>query len=182
MGILFVIAEVIGATLGYGLLYALTPSEYLNNTEHGLCTTVPHESINTSQAFFIEFCLTFTLILIVSGVWDPRNRENSDSIPLRIGKITLNKRMKFYRFYLLGLAVIALSLAGGSSTGASMNPARTFGPAIWNWQWTSHWIYWISPLSASLLSSVFYRTVFYRPNPKDLIKNTINVEEIKSKD
>lgn len=84
MGILFVIAEIIGATLGYGLLYALTPSKYVN-TSPGLCTTVPHAEISIAQAFFIEFFLTFTLMLIISGVWDPRNRDNGDSIPLRIG-------------------------------------------------------------------------------------------------
>lgn len=85
MGLLFVIAEVIGAILGYGLLLILSPSKHFE-TENGLCTTVPDESITTIQAFFIEFCLTFTLILIISGVWDPRNRSNSDSIPLRIGE------------------------------------------------------------------------------------------------
>jgi aquaporin rerated protein, invertebrate len=85
MGIFFVIAEIVGATLGYGLLVALTPSKYLNKGEPGLCMTVPHGDITTIQAFFIEFCLTFTLILVISGAWDPRNRDNTDSIPLRIG-------------------------------------------------------------------------------------------------
>lgn len=85
MGILFVIAELIGATLGYGLLFALTPSKYIQ-TQPGLCTTVPHDEITITQAFFIEFFLTFTLILIISGVWDPRNRDNGDSIPVRIGE------------------------------------------------------------------------------------------------
>lgn len=68
------------------------------------------------------------------------------------------------------MAIVALSLAGGTFTGASMNPARSLGPAIWNGEWTAHWIYWVAPLSASLLSSLFYRVVFFRPNPKDLIK------------
>ena len=85
MGILFVIAEIVGATLGYGLLYALTPAKYIA-TQPGLCTTVVHDEITITQAFFIEFFLTFTLILIISGVWDPRNRDNGDSIPVRIGE------------------------------------------------------------------------------------------------
>jgi aquaporin related protein len=65
--------------------------------------------------------------------------------------------------------VVALSLAGGTATGASMNPARTFGPAIWNWDWTAHWLYWVAPMSGAFLSATFYRAVFWRPNPKDLI-------------
>lgn len=68
------------------------------------------------------------------------------------------------------MAIVALSLAGGTTTGASMNPARTLGPAIWTGEWKAHWIYWAAPLSASFLSSIFYRAVFFRQNPKDLIK------------
>lgn len=75
-----------------------------------------------------------------------------------------------------GLTVGALSLAGGTATGTSMNPARTFGPAIWNEDWTAHWLYWVAPMSGAFLSSVFYRTVFWRPNPKDLIEET-NLEK-----
>lgn len=85
MGILFMIVEVIGAILGYGLLLALTPEQYLT-TNPGVCMTIPHPTITVTQAFFIEFFLTFTLVLVISGVWDPRNRDSCDSIPLRVGK------------------------------------------------------------------------------------------------
>lgn len=79
------VVEVIGATLGYGLLQALTPEQFFN-TSPGVCMTTPHPAISTTQAFFLEFFLTFALVLVISGVWDPRNRDYSDSIPLRVGK------------------------------------------------------------------------------------------------
>jgi hypothetical protein len=59
------------------------------------------------------------------------------------------------------LTVVALSLAGGTATGTSMNPARTFGPAFWNKDFTAHWLYWIAPMSAGFLSSKFYRKIFW---------------------
>lgn len=85
MGILFMIVEIFGAILGYGLLQALSPEEIFNTTP-GTCMTVPHPKITVIQAFFLEFFLTFALVLVVSGVWDPRNRDLGDSIPLRVGK------------------------------------------------------------------------------------------------
>jgi aquaporin related protein len=66
MGILFTIVEVIGATLGYGLLQALTPEKYFS-TQPGVCMTVPHPDITIAQAFFLEFFLTFALVLVISG-------------------------------------------------------------------------------------------------------------------
>lgn len=42
-----------------------------------------------------------------------------------------------------------------------MNPVRSFGPALWNWDFEHHWIYWVSPLLAGLIASVFYRLVFW---------------------
>lgn len=43
-----------------------------------------------------------------------------------------------------------------------MNPARSFGPALWNNHWDSHWIYWAAPMSAGLIVSVAFRLIFYK--------------------
>lgn len=91
MGVLFMIVEMIGATLGYGLLKMLTPEKYMN-TQPGMCMTVPHSEITIPQAFFLEFLLTFALVLVISGLWDPRNRDFNDSAPLRVGKFILDKK------------------------------------------------------------------------------------------
>lgn len=84
MMFIYMTAEVLGATLGYGLLKALTPCEFFN-PEIGVCMSLPQKNLTTVQLFFIEFMLTFALVLVVSGAWDPRNRDNGDSAPLRIG-------------------------------------------------------------------------------------------------
>lgn len=45
----------------------------------------------------------------------------------------------------------------GPHTGASMNPARSLGPAIIANQWQNHWIYWIGPLLGASCAGLMYR-------------------------
>lgn len=61
----------------------------------------------------------------------------------------------------------------GPYSGGSMNPARSFGPALYNWNWDSQWLYWVAPLSAALITSVSFRMIFY----KEPIRVERNVEE-----
>lgn len=61
--IVYMIVETLGGAAGYGILKVLTPCEYYNS---GLCVTLPQQSVSTVQLFFIEFLLTFALVLAVS--------------------------------------------------------------------------------------------------------------------
>uniref|UniRef100_A0AAY4ATM4 Aquaporin 8 n=1 Tax=Denticeps clupeoides TaxID=299321 RepID=A0AAY4ATM4_9TELE len=54
--------------------------------------------------------------------------------------------------FCIGLTVAANILAGGSVSGACMNPARAFGPAVAAGHWTHHWVYWVGPLAGALLT------------------------------
>ena len=45
----------------------------------------------------------------------------------------------------------------GSYTGASMNPARSLGPAILSGEWAYHWIYWAGPLLGAGVAGIMYR-------------------------
>ena len=56
----------------------------------------------------------------------------------------------------VGLYVAAAVTMTGSVSGASMNPARAFGPAAIAWFWTDHWIYWVAPGLGALFASVFF--------------------------
>lgn len=61
---------------------------------------------------------------------------------------------------LTGFVVGANILAGGSFSGASMNPARSFGPALVSWDWTDHWVYWVGPLIGGGLAGFIYENFF----------------------
>ena len=70
----------------------------------------------------------------------------------------------------IGLTVTADILALGPLTGAAMNPARAFGPAVAgafagaSYNWSSHWIFWVGPIAGGILASLIYRGFIY---PKD---------------
>ena len=72
---------------------------------------------------------------------------------------------------LTGFVVGANILAGGAFSGASMNPARSFGPALVSWDWTDHWVYWVGPLIGGGLAGFIYESFFierprsYQPIP-----------------
>lgn len=85
----------IGGFLGYGLLRALTPTEALGANADSFCVSLP--GVDDFKAFWVEFFITMALILLCCGVWDPRNKNNHDSVPLRFG-----------------LAISALALVGVS--------------------------------------------------------------------
>lgn len=46
-------------------------------------------------------------------------------------------------------------------SGACMNPARAFGPAVVASHWEHHWIYWVGPTCGALLTVSFIRYVYF---------------------
>jgi len=57
--------------------------------------------------------------------------------------------------FTLGLNVIF----GGSITGGSLNPARSFGPALIIGNFNYHWIYWIAPILGGLIAAGVYKAI-----------------------
>jgi aquaporin NIP len=65
-----------------------------------------------------------------------------------------------------GAAAIAIggtigldALVGGPVTGASMNPARSLGPALVAWEWRDFWIYLVGPIGGTALGGLAYQLV-----------------------
>lgn len=88
MSALYIVAQVIGSFLGFGLLKVLTPSEIFrpkDATGPGVCTTAPHDDSDAMRVFAIEFFATMSLILLCCGVWDPRNAKTTDSNAIKFG-------------------------------------------------------------------------------------------------
>lgn len=60
----------------------------------------------------------------------------------------------------IGLSLFVAELAGVLYTGGSLNPARSFGPAVVSGQFPGyHWIYWIGPALGALITAGYYRFV-----------------------
>ena len=69
---------------------------------------------------------------------------------------------------LLGIAVahgtvlIFDILVGGPLTGAAMNPARAFGPALVSGMWEYHYVYWIGPVLGGSMAGLLYTLMFLK--------------------
>lgn len=111
------------------------------------CVTDLHDSLSAIQGFLLEAIATGVLMLLVCSVWDIRNEKNTDSAPIKFG-----------------LTVAVLATTVGPYTGCSMNPARSFAPALWNNQWARHWIYWFGPIAGALVTTFLYKTIFGVPD------------------
>ena len=102
----------------------------------GLGTTLPSGS--QGQAFVWELILTFFLMFVIMAVATD-TRAVGASAAIAIGGV-------------IGLD----ALFGGPVTGASMNPARSFGPALVFGDFTWHWAYWVAPIAGAIVASLIY--------------------------
>lgn len=143
----YIIAQCTGAILGYGIVLAVSPVDIIGN---GVCLTLPYEGHSLIEAVGIEIVLTSALSFLNCACWDPINKHKQDSVPIKFG-----------------LAIVGLSIAGGPLTGASMNPARTLGPAVWTGVWLAHWIYWVGPIIGSVAAAIIYKYIWLNKENKD---------------
>ena len=63
----------------------------------------------------------------------------------------------------IGATVALGALWGGPISGASMNPARSFGPALVAGAWDDHWVYWIGPLVGASIGALVYQWLRHSP-------------------
>jgi aquaporin related protein len=80
----------------------------------------------------------------------------------------------------IGLSLFVAELMGVYYTGGSVNPARSFGPAVVTHTFASyHWIYWVGPILGAILASAFYmfikacRSISGTPLPMNALTNSI---------
>ncbi|XP_022902292.1 aquaporin AQPcic-like [Onthophagus taurus] len=148
---IYFLAQFLGALAGYATLMAMTPPGILKGPEAavGTCSPAFGPGITAPQALLNEFVLSFILTLTCCAVWDWRNTDKHDSVTLR-----------------LGFMITVLAMAGGPYSGANMNPARSFAPALLNGDWAGHWVYWVGPLSAGAAAAILYRFAFTKSQPE----------------
>lgn len=127
----YALGQLSGAVAG-----ALTLRALLGTTA-SLGATLPSGS--TMQSLGLEVLLTAVLMfVIISVATDTR----------AVGQLAA---------LAIGGTVALDALWGGPISGASMNPARSFGPALVAGAWRDHWIYWVGPLIGASLGGLIYQ-------------------------
>ncbi len=136
--------QLLGAVSGSCLLKLIAPSHAQGNLGVNTIT----EGVTVSQAILVECIITFILCYTVHAICDKQREDIGGSKALAVG-----------------LAIIVGCLFGGPYTGASMNPARSFGPATVMNSWANHWVYWFGPLSGSIIAAIIYTYVLRQRPP-----------------
>ncbi|XP_062036038.1 aquaporin-8 [Lepus europaeus] len=134
------ISQLCGGLIGAALAKAVSPEERFWNATGAAFVTV-QEHGQMVRALGAEIIMTTLLALAVC-----------------MGAINEKTRGPLAPFS-IGFSVVVDILAGGAVSGACMNPARAFGPAVIANHWSFHWIYWVGPLLGGLLVGVLIRFV-----------------------
>ncbi len=140
----YVAAQLLGATTAAGFCRVIFPLEAVMDAKLGLPLPAPWAS--TGVVLLAEFIMTYLLMTSIFGTAvDDRGQA------VKIGGFGI------------GLTVAFDILAGGAVTGASMNPARSFGPAVELMYWEWHWAYWVAPIAGASAAALVYEHVLLRP-------------------
>jgi aquaporin NIP len=132
--IVYVGAQLAGATVAAFVLLAAWPDKPAS-----LGATVPHAGLGA--ALLYELLMTaFLMFVIVAVATDTRAVGAAAAIAIG-GTVGLD------------------ALFGGPVTGASMNPARSFGPALAAGEWNDFWLYVIGPIAGAAIGALGYQLV-----------------------
>ncbi|KZO98906.1 aquaporin-like protein [Calocera viscosa TUFC12733] len=129
--VLYCLAQLGGAIVASAILLGLTPGQLVVTPSLG-------PGVNPAQGMFIEMFLTSFLVFAVLMLAAEKHRSTAFA-PIGIG-----------------LTLFSCHLFGVLYTGAGMNAARSFGPAVVSGFNHDQWIYWVGPFLGSLLATALY--------------------------
>lgn len=144
--LLYWIAQLLGALAGAYLVVAIIPEAVWRPV--GLGTPALTPDFTRMHGMLLEGVMTFFLVLVFFAT-------------------AVDARGAFDKIagFAIGLTVTIDMLVGGPFTGAAINPARAFGPALTAHYWTNHGVYWVGPLLGGVLAGVIYDRVFLGNQP-----------------
>ncbi|XP_010729101.3 aquaporin-8a.1 [Larimichthys crocea] len=134
----YILAQMLGGMVGASFARAVLPPEVYANSTGGALVVLSNDLAIVTLA---EMIMTMFLTLVVC-----------------MGAINSQTQTPMAPFC-IGLTVTANIFAGGMVSGACMNPARAFGPAVVANHWDHHWIYWVGPIGGALVTVTFVRFV-----------------------
>lgn len=127
----YIIAQFLGAITGAAILFAIVQ-------DAGKLGTNALYNGNAGISFLIEAILTFIFVIAILGVTSKESNGNVAGL-------------------VIGGALVLVHLLGISFTGTSVNPARSFGPALIAGNLTGIWVFLLAPLVGGALAAVVYR-------------------------
>jgi len=148
-GIGYIISQLIGAVVAAATLKVILPelgAKVNFGTQGG-----PSDLINNSisSGFALEAIFTFFLVLVIFMT------------------AVHKKASPGWHGFTIGGMVFLLHLVGVPLTGASMNPARTFGPALMSGFWEFHWLYWAAPILGGIIAGLIMNYVYVNKAEKE---------------
>ena len=139
------VSQVIGGVVAAAVVDAIFPGKLTVDTTLSQGTSI-------GQGFLIELFLTFQLLV---SIFMLAGEKHAATFMAPIG---------------IGLSLFIAELSGVSATGGSLNPARSFGPAVVRGHFPKeHWIYWAGPAAGAVLAAGLYKFLkildYERANP-----------------
>ena len=144
----FIVAQVLGAVVAALLLKTLLSGAYeVGNigATLGEFSRAGGENYHPAKVLGLEAIATFFLMWVIMGTAVDQRGVGKTAAIGGLG---------------IGLTLTAAILCIGPATGASLNPARSFGPALVAGAWTMHWAYWVGPIVGAALAAYAYKVVF----------------------
>lgn len=149
-GIGYIASQLIGAVAAAATLKVIFPelgAKVNFGTQGG-----PSDLINNSisSGFAIEAILTFFLVVVIF-MTAVHKKASPGLHGLTIGGM-----------------IFLIHLVGVPLTGASVNPARTFGPALISGFWEYHWLYWVAPIVGGIIAGLIMNYVYVNKAEKEV--------------
>jgi MIP family channel proteins len=139
-GIYYIVSQLIGATFAALALKTLFTPAAIDAVQLG--TPALGAGVNAGSGMLAEFIMTFFLMYSVFGV----------AVDVRGARAIAG--------LVIGLTITMDVFVGGGLTGAAMNPARWFGPAVVQGVFADWWVYWVGPIIGAVLAAVLWNDVY----------------------
>jgi MIP family channel proteins len=141
--ILYWAAQLAGATVAAFLLKAVIPED----TWRAVALGVPELARDFPRwaGIALEAVTTFFLVLTVFAT-----------------AVDEKGTLRSIAGFAIGLSITLGILVAGPLTGAALNPARAFGPALAATHWANHGVYWVGPLAGGFVAGLLYDTLYLK--------------------
>lgn len=148
-GIGYIVFQIIGAVAAAATLKTILPEigAKVNFATQGGPSELISNSI--SSGFMVEAILTFFLVVTIFMV------------------AVHKKAAPGIHGFSIGGMIFLIHLVGVPLTGASVNPARTFGPALISGFWEFHWLYWAAPIVGGIIAGVLMNYIYVNKAEKE---------------